>query len=118
MFYFFIDTMVSMKYYSFINGDKGGKMANWSFITNHGAVLAIIAQYGAIKAAEIARKLDITERSVRRVIADLSSEGYITKKYQSGVNHYQINAELPLRRKEQQSIKVRELLKALGFPGD
>ena len=89
-------------------------MANWSFITNHGAVLAIIAQHQAIKAAEIAKKLEITERSVRRVIADLSAEGYITKKYQSGVNHYQINTERPLRRKIQQSIKIKELLKALG----
>ena len=93
-------------------------MANWSFITNHGAVLAIIAQHQAIKAAEIAKKLEITERSVRRVIADLSSEGYITKKYQSGVNHYQINTDRTLRRKEQQSIKVKELLKALGLKCD
>lgn len=93
-------------------------MANWSFITNHGAVLAIIAQHQAIKAAEIAKKLEITERSVRRVIADLSAEGYITKKYQSGVNHYQINTERPLRRKIQQSIKVKELLKALGQNGE
>jgi DeoR/GlpR family transcriptional regulator of sugar metabolism len=89
-------------------------MADWSFITNHGAVLAIVAEYQAIKAAEIAKKLDITERSVRRVIADLTKQGYITKKYQSGVNHYQINTDMPLRRKEQQSIKVKELLKALG----
>lgn len=92
-------------------------MAGWSFITNHGAVLAIIAEHQAIKAADIAKKLDITERSVRRVIADLTKEGYITKKYQSGVNHYQINPDLTLRRKEQQSVKIRELLKALGQKG-
>ena len=93
-------------------------MANWSFVTNHGAVLAIIAQHQAIKAAEIAKQLEITERSVRRVIADLSAEGYITKKYQSGVNHYQINTELTLRRKIQKSIKVKELLKALELTGE
>jgi DeoR/GlpR family transcriptional regulator of sugar metabolism len=90
-------------------------MANWSFITNHGAVLAIIAQHQAIKAVDIAKKLEITERSVRRVIADLSAEGYITKKYQSGVNHYVINPDLPLRRKIQQSINVKSLLSGLGL---
>jgi DeoR/GlpR family transcriptional regulator of sugar metabolism len=90
-------------------------MANWSFITNHGAVLAIIAQNRAIKAADIAVKLEITERSVRRVIADLSSAGYITKKYKGGVNNYQINPDLPLRRKIQESIKVKSLLQGLGL---
>ncbi len=90
-------------------------MAGWSFITNHGAVLAVIAENQAIKAADIARQLEITERSVRRVIADLSKEGYITKKYQAGVNHYQINPDLPLRRKIQQSIKVKGLLNGLGL---
>jgi len=92
-------------------------MANWSFITNHGAVLAIISQNQAIKAADIAAKLEITERSVRRVIADLSAEGYITKEYKRGVNHYQINSELPLRRKMQQSVKIKELLKAMELNG-
>ena len=90
-------------------------MADWSFMTNHGAVLAIIAQYQAIKATDIAKKLEITERSVRRVIADLSNEGYITKKYQSGVNHYVINPDLPLRRKIQQSVKIKSLLAGLGL---
>jgi DeoR/GlpR family transcriptional regulator of sugar metabolism len=98
-----------------LNTAPGGKMADWSFITNHGAVLAIIAQNQAIKAADIAAKLEITERSVRRVIADLCSGGYISKKYEGGVNHYKINADLPLRRKIQQSVKVKELLLALGL---
>ncbi len=88
-------------------------MANWSFITNHGAVLAVIAQHQAIKATDIADKLGITERSVRRIIADLFNGGYITKKYEGGVNHYVINSELTLRRKEQQSVKIKELLNAL-----
>jgi len=90
-------------------------MANWSFITNHGAVLAVIAQNHVIKAADIAAQLDITERSVRRVIADLTSAGYITKKYKGGVNNYQINPDLPLRRKMQESVKVKELLNGLGL---
>jgi DeoR/GlpR family transcriptional regulator of sugar metabolism len=90
-------------------------MANWSFITNHGAVLAVIAKNRAIRATDIATQLDITERSVRRVIADLTNSGYITKKYRGGVNNYQINPDLPLRRKIQESVKVKELLNGLGL---
>lgn len=90
-------------------------MAEWSFITNHGAVLALIAKNKVIKAADIAVELEITERSVRRVIADLFEAGYITKQYRGGVNHYEVNPDLPLRRKIQQSVKIRELLKGMGL---
>jgi predicted transcriptional regulator len=89
-------------------------MADWSFITNHGAVLAVIAQNKAIKAVDIAAQLDLTERSVRRIIADLYEEGYIKKKYEGGVNHYEIQTQKTLRRKAQQNITIMELLKALG----
>jgi DeoR/GlpR family transcriptional regulator of sugar metabolism len=93
-------------------------MADWSFITNHGAVLAIIAQNKTIKATDIAILLEITERSVRRVIADLCEAGYITKTYKGGVNHYKINPDMPLRRRIQQSVKVRNLLTGLGLNCD
>jgi predicted ArsR family transcriptional regulator len=48
-------------------------MAEWTFITNHGAVLALIAQHGRITAKEIAETLQLTERPVRRIIADSNS---------------------------------------------
>ena len=90
-------------------------MSQWSVLSNHGAVLAVIAQNKAIKAADIAAQLELTERSVRRIIADLFKDGYITKKYEGGVNHYEIQTQKTLRRKAQQNVTIRELLKALGI---
>jgi Mn-dependent DtxR family transcriptional regulator len=93
-------------------------MPQWSVLSNHGAVLAVIAQQKAIKAVDIAALLELTERSVRRIIADLYKDGYITKKYEGGVNHYKIETQKTLRRKAQQNVTIRELLKALGLNVD
>ena len=55
-------------------------MAEWHFITNHGAVLVLIAQWRQITAREIAEELGLTERPVRRIIAELEAAGYLQKK--------------------------------------
>jgi DNA-binding IclR family transcriptional regulator len=87
-------------------------MKSWTFITNHGAVLAAIARRNRIKAIDIALELGITERSVRRIIADLESEGYIEKSREGGINRYSINPKLPLRRQDMRETKIQDLVKA------
>ncbi len=89
-------------------------MSSWTFITNHGAVRAIIAKHGRIKAADIAIELGITERSVRRIIADLVVAGYVEAKREKGINRYWLNSGLSLRRPEMQDLKVEELLRCLS----
>jgi len=88
-------------------------MTNWTFITNHGAVLTLIGQYGQITAREIATELGITERSVMRIIKDLGNEGYIEKKRDGRVNIYQVNIEVPLRRHDKRGVMIGDLLKVL-----
>jgi DNA-binding MarR family transcriptional regulator len=90
-----------------------GNMSSWTFITNHGAVLALIGQHGQITAREIATELDITERSVMRIIKDLESENYIQRVREGRVNRYLVNTQVPLRRREKQDILIGELLKVL-----
>ena len=63
-------------------------MAEWHFITNHGAALALIMQRGQITAREIAVTLGLTERPVRRIIAELEAAGYLHKKRVGRVSHY------------------------------
>jgi DNA-binding Lrp family transcriptional regulator len=88
-------------------------MPGWTFITNHGAVLTYIASNPQVTAREIASKLGITERSVRRIVADLEATGYIKKQKVGRVNRYQVNPFMPLRRPENQDIEVDKLLKVL-----
>jgi predicted ArsR family transcriptional regulator len=85
-------------------------MKVWTFITNHGAVLGCIATRSKIKAKDIAIELGLSERSIRRIITDLTAEGYIEKTRESGINRYKINHHMPLRRVENRDIKVQDLL--------
>jgi DNA-binding transcriptional ArsR family regulator len=66
-----------------------------------------------ITAREIAARLDITERSVMRIIKDLEEAGYVTIDRVGRVNHYQVNAHLPLRRDETRDVLIGDLLKVL-----
>lgn len=88
-------------------------MSQWTFITNHGAVLALMAQHGQITARDIASLLGITERSVHRIIFELETEGYIEKAREGRLNQYGVNHERPLRRPERRDVPIGELLRIL-----
>ncbi|MEX2598991.1 MAG: MarR family transcriptional regulator, partial [Dehalococcoidia bacterium] len=71
-------------------------MSEWAFITNHGAVLALVAEHGQITAREIAVRLNITERSVHRIIADLENSGYLERHKEGRANWYRVQHDQPL----------------------
>lgn len=89
-------------------------MPDWTFITNHGAVLIIIRENEEITARAIAEEMGLTERSVFRIINDLEIEGYISKTRVGRSNIYQINRDVSLRRKPFRDIAVGELLNVLS----
>ncbi|MBI2171851.1 MAG: MarR family transcriptional regulator [Chloroflexi bacterium] len=88
-------------------------MPRWTFVTNHGAVLAIISHHGQVTAREIARDLGITERSVHRIISDLEEEGYIERQRQGRLNFYTVDHDMPLRRPESRDIMAGDLIRVL-----
>ena len=88
-------------------------MAEWTFITNHGAVLGLIVEHGQVTARQIASQLGITERSVHRIITDLEIGGYLERNKDGRVNWYRVDHDLPLRRPEQRETGIGELLKVL-----
>ena len=81
-------------------------------------MLAQLYQEGKLTARVIADRLGITERSVRRILNDLESEGYIEHRREGRGNTYRIHLELSLRRADQHGVSVGELLKVLRSPGD
>ena len=54
-------------------------MSQWTFITNHAVVLSLISRYPVIIGHELALKIGISERAVRRIIAELQDGGYLKK---------------------------------------
>jgi predicted ArsR family transcriptional regulator len=84
-----------------------------TFITNHGAVLALPYQEEQITARTIAALLGITVRSVLRIIRDLENEGYLEVTKHGRLNHYRVNADRPLRRADQKQVAIEPLLTLL-----
>jgi len=89
-------------------------MAEWSFITNHGLVLAAIAKHPRSTAREIGDTVGITERAAHRIINNLDEAGYITKTRFGRKNQYQIHPNVQLKDEASDSA-VGELLVMLGW---
>jgi DNA-binding MarR family transcriptional regulator len=87
---------------------------HWTFITNHAAVLTLLGREDNLTARKIGSQLNITTRTVYRIIRDLEQEGYIKKSKDGRENRYTVNQTLPLRHKNQRDIQVRELLLAIS----
>jgi DNA-binding transcriptional ArsR family regulator len=89
-------------------------MATWTFLTNHAIVLSFLAKHPLITGRELSRLIGITERSVRNIISDLESEGYIKGSKEGRQVRYKTNPDLPLRHHTQKDKAIRILLEALG----
>ena len=89
-------------------------MAEWSFITNHGRVLAAIAIHTGQTARQIGDAAGITERAAHKIINDLEDEGYVSKTRTGRRNSYRIHANVPLK-DDISNAAVGELLVVLGW---
>ena len=85
----------------------------WTFITNHGLILSYISHKASSTAREIAMYVGVTERTTHKIISDLETEGYITRRKVGRRNVYSVDPQLPLRHHTKQDIMVSELLEAL-----
>ncbi len=90
-------------------------MSEWTFLTNHAVVLSFLAKHPRITARELSTAIGITERAVRRFIADLNATGYISKEREGRGVRYHINPDLPLRRDTHREIAIGDFLESLGW---
>jgi len=86
----------------------------WTFITNHAAVLSLLANHSRITAREISQLVGITERGVRLIISDLEQDGYISKIREGRGVRYLVDFEQPMRHKTQQDVAVKHLVSVLN----
>lgn len=90
-------------------------MPEWMFLTQHALVLSLIARQPRITGRELATALGITERTVRRVLADLDAAGHIRKKKVGRGVKYGINPDLSLRHDTHREVAVGNFLETLGW---
>jgi len=74
-----------------------------------------MAKNPRITALELATAAGITERAVRRIIADLVDVGYISKTKQGRGLRYHINENMPLRHHTHREVAIAQFLKTLGW---
>jgi predicted ArsR family transcriptional regulator len=90
-------------------------VTEWTFITKHAVALSLISRHPKITALELGKEMGITERAVRKIIANLSAEGYIKKKREGRGIRYRINPELTLRQNTHREVAIGDLLESLGW---
>jgi predicted ArsR family transcriptional regulator len=90
-------------------------MAGWTFVTNYSLVLVYLAKHPRITARDLATSIGITERAVRKIIADLEDENYISKEKEGRRVRYFINSKLPFRHQTQRDKAIGKLLGVLGW---
>ena len=93
-------------------------MAQWSFFTNYGLVLSFLARYPLITGRKLSFEIGITERGVRRIVAELEKKGYVTKEKVGRRVRYKIYPRMSLRRNTQEDKSVGDLLQFLGWQGE
>jgi predicted transcriptional regulator of viral defense system len=86
----------------------------WTFITNHAAVLSLLAKHPRITAREVSREVGITEHSVRLIVSDLDQGGYISKIREGRGLRYLVDLERPMRHKTQRDVAMSHLMSILS----
>jgi hypothetical protein len=76
---------------------RGAPNPDWTFLSNHAHVLICIAQEPEVRLREVAARVQITERAVQRIVADLEQGGYLSHKRQGRRNYYELHADRPFR---------------------
>lgn len=73
------------------------KTPEWTFLSNHAHVLVCIAKQADIRLSEVALAVGIQERTVHRIVHELSDSGYLEVHKLGRKNTYKVNLKRPLR---------------------
>jgi hypothetical protein len=88
-------------------------MTDWSFLTNHGRAMVLLAHDPDVRLRELAVALEVTERTAYGIVADLTEAGYLVKEKDGRRNRYHIQSHLPLRDSVSRERTIGEVLNVL-----
>ena len=86
---------------------------NWTFLTNHAAVLVCIDRNPGVRIDDVASQIGISRRAAQMIVTDLADDGYIERTRVGRRNQYRVREDMPLRRRGFQDSDVRSLLTLL-----
>ena len=88
-------------------------MSQWTFLSNHAHVLFLLCRHPDLRIVDVAKKVDITERYVQRIIHDLVEEGYLLIRKDGRRNHYEPILDAHLRHPLEDAITIGDVLAAM-----
>ncbi len=91
----------------------GDTRPSWTMLTTHGAVLVYLSIRQNDSMRSMAAALQMTERTVASVIADLRSSGYIAVQKRGRTNIYVVQHDRPLPRAIFAALTLGDFLGAL-----
>ncbi|HEY7277710.1 MAG TPA: MarR family transcriptional regulator [Trebonia sp.] len=94
---------------------RGG---SWTLLTGHGHVLVEIARNPDARIRDISPVVDLTERTVQAIVADLEGGGYLTRTRVGRRTRYTVNPDSPFRHRAQEGLQVGPLLDLLTAMAD
>jgi len=88
-------------------------MTQWTFFTNHGHILFIIALNKSAPVREIAARVGITERAALKILSDLARDEFIFIEKVGRNNIYTVNLDKHLRHDIERECTVGDVTKML-----
>ena len=89
------------------------RATTWTFLTNHGHVLVLLADDPHLRIRDVAARVGITERAAQRILHDLVEAGYVMPQRHGRRNTYRLALDRPLRHPVHAEHTVGELIAAL-----
>ena len=90
------------------------KKGEWTFLSNHGRVLAYIAKHNQSVIQEIAQDIGLSIAGTQKIISDLNKGGYVVRMREGRQNRYIVYPYKPLRHPLLKDHMVIDVLKAVG----
>jgi DNA-binding IclR family transcriptional regulator len=87
--------------------ERGG---SWTLLTGHGHVLVEIARNPTARIRDISAAVDLTERTVQVIVADLEAAGYLTRTRTGRRTRYSVNRDHLFRHTAQERLRVSPFL--------
>lgn len=86
----------------------------WSFLTNHARVLLCIVEDPTVRLREIGERIGVTERAAHRIVNELVTAGYVSRRREGRRNHYTVHRDLPVPDRMSRTKPIGELLAILA----
>ena len=77
-------------------------------------MLLCVSRNPTLRLREIADCVGITERAAHRIVCELESEGYLTRRREGRRNVYEVHDELPLRHDLERGATAGDLILAVA----